>query len=453
MKIHILGICGTFMGGIAALARSLGYQVSGSDKNVYPPMSTQLESLGIQMHQGYDDTVLESDYEDVIVGNVMTRGMPVIETLLQSNQRYVSGPQWLGEKLLRRKKVFAVAGTHGKTTTSSMLAWILDFNQLNPGFLIGGVAENFSISARNTNSDNFVIEADEYDSAFFDKRSKFIHYHADVAILNNLEFDHADIFKDLEAIKTQFHHFVRTIPANGQIILNIEDANLAEVIKNGCWTPVTTFGTNQNADIWAESIKSDYSEFVIHFNKHQAQLDWSLTGKHNMLNAIAAMAAAFQIGVSIEDSSKALEQFKGIKRRMEFIGKAGKIQVFDDFAHHPTAIKTTLDGVRQHIGDQQLIAVFEPRSNSMRAGAHAKDLPNCFYQADLAIVMNYPDLNWQEGLIEELHQKGIKTISSVDALMEELIQLTEESSHVIFMSNGGFENAPRRFLAELKSLC
>ncbi len=395
--------------------------------------------------------------DDVIVGNVMVRGMPVIESLLQTQQRYISGPQWLGEKLLRQKKVFAVSGTHGKTTTSSMLAWILEFKNESPGFLIGGVAENFGISARNTNSESFVIEADEYDSAFFDKRSKFVHYHADVAILNNLEFDHADIFKDLEAIKTQFHHFVRTLPANGQIILNAEDKNLVDVINKGCWTPITTFGSNQKADIWAQATKEDYSEFVIHYLDKKSNINWNLTGKHNMLNAIAAMAAAYQQGVSIEDSAKALEQFKGIKRRMEFIGKVatqnGEVQIFDDFAHHPTAIKTTLDGVRKQNGEQQLIAVFEPRSNSMRVGAHAKDLPKSFKDADIAIVMNYPNLDWQDGLIDELHNQGIKTISSVDELMEDLIQLTEESSHIVFMSNGGFENAPRRFLAELKSLC
>lgn len=451
-KIHILGICGTFMGGIAAIAKTLNYEVSGSDKNVYPPMSTQLESLGIKMHQGYDDSVLSDDYEEVIVGNVMTRGMPVVESLLSSAQKYISGPQWLGEKLLRHKKVFAVAGTHGKTSTSSMLAWILEFNQKNPGFLIGGVAEDFGISARNTSSDCFVIEADEYDSAFFDKRSKFVHYHADVAILNNLEFDHADIFNDLEAIKTQFHHLVRTIPANGQIILNAEDANLADVIKRGCWTPVTTFGLNKDADIWAEAIESDGSEFIVHFQDEQTKLSWNLTGKHNMLNAIAAIAAANQQGVSIQDSAKALESFQGIKRRMELIGEIDDIKIFDDFAHHPTAIKTTLDGVRKQIKDKQLIAVFEPRSNSMRAGAHAKELPYSFAQADIAIVMNDPKLKWQEGVVDELHAQGIQTIDSVENLIQHLLSLTNKPSHVIFMSNGGFENAPRRFYAALQNL-
>jgi UDP-N-acetylmuramate: L-alanyl-gamma-D-glutamyl-meso-diaminopimelate ligase len=452
-KIHILGICGTFMGGLAELARSLGFEVSGSDKNVYPPMSTQLEELGITMHQGYDDSVLNHGYHSVVVGNVMTRGMLVIETLLNRSQHYTSGPQWLGDHLLRDKKVFAVAGTHGKTTTSSMLAWILEDNNQNPGFLIGGVAQDFGISARNTESQSFVIEADEYDSAFFDKRSKFVHYHADVAILNNLEFDHADIFPNLEAIKTQFHHFVRTIPENGTLIVNNEDNHLAEVLAMGCWTPVLRFGLNDKADIWGKALRSDYSQFEVHYKDKTSTIEWNLTGQHNMLNAIAAMAAALQQGVSIEDSAKSLEQFKGIKRRMEFIGKVAGIQVFDDFAHHPTAIKTTLDGVRKQVGNQQLIAVFEPRSNSMRAGTHAKDLPGSFIKADIAIVMNYPDLDWQDGLINELHIQGIKTIVSVDDLMESLVQLCEEESHIIFMSNGSFENAPRRFMAELKSLC
>jgi UDP-N-acetylmuramate: L-alanyl-gamma-D-glutamyl-meso-diaminopimelate ligase len=457
-KIHILGICGTFMGGLAELARSLGFAVSGSDKNVYPPMSTQLKQLGITMYQGYDDSVLNQEYHSVVVGNVMTRGMPVIETLLNSSQHYTSGPQWLGDHLLRDKKVFAVAGTHGKTTTSSMLAWILEDNKQNPGFLIGGVAQDFGISARNTSAESFVIEADEYDSAFFDKRSKFVHYHADVAILNNLEFDHADIFPNLDAIKTQFHHFVRTIPKNGMIIVNNDDKNLTDVLNMGCWTPTISFGTNNTATIWAEPTSEDYSQFDVYYdNKKQASVKWNLTGKHNMLNGIAAMAAGMQHDIKLHESAQSLQNFQGIKRRMEFIGQVrtqnGEVQIFDDFAHHPTAIKTTLDGVRKQVGDRQVIAVFEPRSNSMRAGAHAKDLPRSFKKADIAIVMNYPDLDWQEGLIEELHKQGIKTIASVDDLIEQLIQLTEESTHVIFMSNGGFENSPRRFLAELKGLC
>ncbi|MFK8012745.1 MAG: UDP-N-acetylmuramate:L-alanyl-gamma-D-glutamyl-meso-diaminopimelate ligase [Marinicellaceae bacterium] len=449
-KIHILGICGTFMGGLAELARSLGYEVSGSDKNVYPPMSTQLDNLGITMHQGYDDSVLGQKYDEVVVGNVMTRGMPVIEKLLSSAQFFSSGPQWLGEHLLRHKKVFAVAGTHGKTTTSSMLAWILEDNNNDPGFLIGGVAEDFGISARNTEAKSFIIEADEYDSAFFDKRSKFVHYHANVAILNNLEYDHADIFPNLDAIKTQFHHFVRTIPNNGAIIVNNDDDNLKQVLKMGCWTPVLTFGSDETADIYAKAIKSDCSEFDVFYGKEKAKIKWNMTGQHNMFNAIAAMAAAKQQNISLINSAESLEKFQGIKRRMEFIGEHGGIKIFDDFAHHPTAIATTIDGIKKQIGNQQLIAIFEPRSNSMRAGAHAKALPGSLKGADVAIVIDYPELSWEDGMTEKLNKQNIKTIVSVDSLIENLSRICENQCHVVFMSNGSFENAPRRFLEKLK---
>ena len=448
-KIHILGICGTFMGGLAALARSLGYEVSGSDKNVYPPMSTQLENLGIGMHQGYDDSVLTQDYDEVVVGNVMTRGMPVIETLLSSQQYFSSGPQWLGDHLLRHKKVFAVSGTHGKTTTSSMLAWIFQDNDQNPGFLIGGVAEDFGISARNTEAESFVIEADEYDSAFFDKRSKFVHYHADVAILNNLEYDHADIFPNLDAIKTQFHHFVRTIPNNGAIIVNKDDDNLKQVLEMGCWTPVITFGSDESADIYAKAIKPDCSAFEVFYGEDKSIVEWNLTGKHNMFNAIAAMAAAKQQNISLTESAESLAKFQGIKRRMEFIGEAQGIKIFDDFAHHPTAIATTIDGIKKQIGNQQLIAVFEPRSNSMRAGAHAQALPGSLKEADVAIVMDYPELSWEEGMSEKLQENGITTLDSIDALIDNLKAMCEANCHVVFMSNGSFENAPRRFLEKL----
>ncbi len=450
LKIHILGICGTFMGGLAALARSLGYQVSGSDKNVYPPMSTQLENLDIAMHQGYDDSVLNQDYDEVVVGNVMTRGMPVVETLLSGQQYFSSGPQWLGDHLLRHKKVFAVAGTHGKTTTSSMLAWILHDNQQNPGFLIGGVAEDFGVSARNTEAESFVIEADEYDSAFFDKRSKFVHYHADVAILNNLEYDHADIFPNLDAIKTQFHHFVRTIPNNGTIIVNSDDDNLKEVLAMGCWAPVIGFGCDERADIYAKEIKPDCSQFDVLYGKSKASVHWNLTGKHNMYNAIAAMAAAKQQNISISDSASSLGRFQGIKRRMEFIGEVKGIKIFDDFAHHPTAIATTIDGIKKQIGDQQLIAVFEPRSNSMRAGAHAHTMPGSLKEADIAIVMDCPELNWEAGLSKKLQELGIITIASVDTLIENLGGMCQNKCHIVFMSNGSFDNAPRRFLEKLK---
>ncbi|HFC29496.1 MAG TPA: UDP-N-acetylmuramate:L-alanyl-gamma-D-glutamyl-meso-diaminopimelate ligase [Oceanospirillales bacterium] len=456
-KIHILGICGTFMGGLAALARSLGYEVSGSDKNVYPPMSTQLQNLGITMHKGYDDSVLKKEqqnYEQVVVGNVMTRGMPVIESLLNSEQAYVSGPRWLGEKLLRHKKVFAVAGTHGKTTTSSMLAWILADNKQNPGFLIGGVAQDFGISARNTDSESFVIEADEYDSAFFDKRSKFVHYHANIAILNNLEFDHADIFKDLDAIKTQFHHFIRTIPNSGCLVVNHEDENLKQVLQMGCWTPIVRFGLSEQADIWANPEASDCSEFTIYKdNEKKATISWNLTGKHNMLNALAAMTAALQQGINLQDSAKSLAKFQGIKRRMEFIGEVNGIKIYDDFAHHPTAIATTIEGIKNKIGSEKLIVVFEPRSNSMRAGAHAKSLPFCFAQADTAIVMTYPELKWQDGVLQALHENNIQSINSIEQLLTQLEKIISTDTTVVFMSNGSFDNAPRQFLKNLQPKC
>jgi len=450
-KIHVLGVCGTFMGGLAVLARSLGAEVSGSDKNVYPPMSTQLENMGISMHQGYDDSVLNYEYNQVIVGNVMTRGMPVIESLLNSSQSFVSGPRWLGEKLLRNKKVFAVAGTHGKTTTSSMLAWILEDNQHKPGFLIGGVAVDFGISARNTASECFVIEADEYDSAFFDKRSKFIHYYANIVVLNNLEFDHADIFKDLDAIKTQFHHFIRTIPNTGKLIVNNEDENLKDVLRMGCWTPTISFGLDKQADIWAKPLKDDFSQFDIYIkNKKQATVLWSLNGEHNMLNALAAMAASHQQGISLQKASTSLSKFQGIKRRMEFIGQAQGIMIYDDFAHHPTAIITTIEGMKNKIGNDKLIVVFEPRSNSMRSGAHAKKLPNCFEQADLSFVMTYPELQWQPGIVDDLYNNKVRTIDSVDNLLTQLKSECVVNTTVVFMSNGSFENAPRRFFQLLQ---
>ncbi len=449
-KIHILGICGTFMGGLAVLARSLGFEVSGSDQNVYPPMSTQLNSLGIQMHKGYDDSVLLQSYDEVVVGNVMTRGMPVIETLLASQQHFSSGPQWLGENLLRQKNVFAVAGTHGKTSTSSMLAWILEDNNHNPGFLIGGVAQNFGISARNSNSPSFVIEADEYDSAFFDKRSKFVHYHANIAILNNLEFDHADIFDDLSAIKKQFHHFVRTIPHSGLLVVNNDDVNLNSVLEMGCWTPVMTFGSADSADVYAQENCSDYSDFdVFYEGEKHCRVQWGLTGKHNMLNALAAMTAAFQAGVSFSQSSQSLQVFQGIKRRMELVGKVNGITVYDDFAHHPTAISTTIDGIKNSIGDKQLIVVVEPRSNSMRSGVHAQALPGSLLQADLSIVMNYPNLSWQDDVIKQMTANGIKMMDSIENLLSFLVKEVHNESYVVFMSNGGFDNAPRRFVEKL----
>lgn len=449
MKIHILGICGTFMGGIAAIARQLGYQVSGSDQNVYPPMSDQLAQLGIDIHQGYDAKPLQNnELDEVIVGNVMTRGMDAVEHMLESDVRYISGPQWLGEQVLRRKQVFAVAGTHGKTTTASMLAWILEDNGINPGFLIGGVCQHFTQSARLTESEAFVLEADEYDSAFFDKRSKFVHYHSDVVILNNLEFDHADIFKDLDAIKTQFHHLVRTIPQNGQIIVNGDDDNLKEVLKMGCWTPTVSFGSNKQSDYWIETNANNPRQFSINNQTGQlASIDWNITGSHNQLNALAAVLAARQAGVTIEAAADSITKFQSVKRRMELIGEAGDITIYDDFAHHPTAIETTLAGLKA-VSQGRTIAVLEPRSNSMRAGVHAQALPQALSDCDAAYVMIYPDMEWDEGIKVKLSQQ-CTILDSVEALLERLKSDLKPNDQVVFMSNGSFDNAPRRLLEKL----
>ncbi|MCF6299827.1 MAG: UDP-N-acetylmuramate:L-alanyl-gamma-D-glutamyl-meso-diaminopimelate ligase [Proteobacteria bacterium] len=444
MKLHILGICGTFMGGVAAIARSLGHQVSGSDQNVYPPMSTQLEELGITMYQGYDDLVLQEQFDQVVVGNVMTRGMPVIESLLESSKNYVSGPEWLGEQVLQHKRVYAIAGTHGKTTTSSMLAWIMQDNGLEPGFLIGGVCLHFKKSARINGSESFVIEADEYDSAFFDKRSKFIHYHPNVLVLNNLEFDHADIFKDLDAIKTQFHHLIQTIPQNARIIFNNDEANLKDVLHRGCWTPCTSFGTDSTADYWIKTSQQDARSFSVYQQAQKiAEINWKITGIHNQLNALAAILAAQEAGITIKQAAKSLEKFKNVKRRMELICDVNQIKIYDDFAHHPTAIKTTLEGLRKTTTNR-IIAVLEPRSNSMRTGFHAALLPESLKAADISFVMVYPEMDWDIGTLKKLNTENIQTIASVDALLDNLSNSLKPNDQVVFMSNGGFENAPLR---------
>ncbi|MCX7552730.1 UDP-N-acetylmuramate:L-alanyl-gamma-D-glutamyl-meso-diaminopimelate ligase [Marinicella sp. S1101] len=451
MNIHILGICGTFMGGIAAIARAMGHQVTGSDQNVYPPMSDQLAQLGIDIHTGYDPAPLKTvELDEVIVGNVMTRGMAATEYLLENHTKYVSGPQWLGEQVLRHKRVFAVAGTHGKTTTSSMLAWILADNDVDPGFLIGGVCQHFSQSARITEGDCFVIEADEYDSAFFDKRSKFVHYHSDVVILNNLEFDHADIFEDLAAIKKQFHHLLRTIPQNGTIIVNADDANLHAVLNMGCWTPVVTFGQDNQADYWVETNAKDARRFSIHDQSGQlADVQWNITGAHNQLNALAAILAAKEAGVEIAAAAQSMAAFQNVKRRMEWVGEAQGVTIYDDFAHHPTAIETTLSGLKA-VSKGRTIAVLEPRSNSMRAGVHADALPQALAGCDKAYVMIYPELDWDEVIKTTLAEQYV-VVDSVSALIAQLVADSKPQDQVVFMSNGGFEAAPKKLLAALCS--
>ena len=463
MKIHILGICGTFMGGIAALARELGHEVEGSDQNIYPPMSDQLAALGITLKQGYRAEHLGSTDPSarpdlVIVGNALSRGNAAIEYLLDARLPYVSGPQWIGDALLRERRVFAVAGTHGKTTTTAMLAWILEACGQAPGFLVGGVPENFGVSARLGGSrvpspqsrvPDFVIEADEYDTAFFDKRSKFVHYHAQIAILNNLEYDHADIFPDVAAIQRQFHHLVRTVPASGRLIVNAEDARLAEVLAMGTWSPVTTFGL-EHGDWRARLIATDGSHFAVLRDRVEVGVvDWPLIGKHNVTNALAALAAADAGGIDVARAIAALADFRSAKRRMELVGDVAGIKVYDDFAHHPTAIATTLAGLRARVGQARILVGMEPRSNSMRAGAHAAELAPSLRDADAVVFLQRPELAWDAAKVTAALDGRGRTAASVDALIAALREQARHGDHVVFMSNGGFENAPRRFTAAL----
>jgi UDP-N-acetylmuramate: L-alanyl-gamma-D-glutamyl-meso-diaminopimelate ligase len=455
VKLHILGICGTFMGGIAALARESGHEVAGSDQNIYPPMSDQLAALGIALKSGYRAEHLGSadpaQVPDlVIVGNALSRGNPAVEHMLNVRLPYVSGPQWIGDNLLGARRVFAVAGTHGKTTTTAMLAWILKACGHAPGFLVGGVPENFGVSARLGDSEDFVIEADEYDTAFFDKRSKFVHYHAQIAILNNLEYDHADIFPDVAAIQRQFHHLVRSVPGNGRLIVNAEDARLAEVLAMGAWSPVTTFGMDIG-DWRARLIVGDGSEFaVLHAGREVGSVRWPLIGRHNVMNALAALAAADAGGVDIGNAISALADFRSAKRRMELVGEINGIKVYDDFAHHPTAIATTLAGLRARVGNARILVGMEPRSNSMRLGAHAAELAPSLADADAVVFLQRPELAWDaEKVTAALNGRG-HTAPTVAALIVALREQARAGDHIVFMSNGGFENAPRKFLAGLQ---
>ncbi len=455
MRLHILGICGTFMGGVAALARELGLPVEGSDANVYPPMSDQLQALGITLMQGYKAEHLQAspghDRPDlVVVGNAMTRGNPAVEYMLDERLRYVSGPQWLGETLLADREVLAVAGTHGKTTTTSLLAHLLESAGLDPGFLVGGVPGNFGISARLGRGKAFVIEADEYDSAFFDKRSKFVHYRPRIAILNNLEYDHADIFPDVAAIQRQFHHLVRTVPGNGRLIVNAHDERLAEVLAMGCWTPVETFGIGRG-DWQAELIEADGSAFAVHRGGERlGEIRWSLLGNHSVMNALAALAAAAAAGADPRALLPAFAGFESVKRRMELVGEVGGVRVYDDFAHHPTAIATTLAGLRAKVGDARILVALEPRSNSMRLGAHAEGLAPSLADADAVVFLHRPELPWDAKRVTDALQGRGATVPTVDALVSSLRAQVRAGDHVVFMSNGGFENAPRRFAEALR---
>jgi UDP-N-acetylmuramate: L-alanyl-gamma-D-glutamyl-meso-diaminopimelate ligase len=454
LHIHILGICGTFMGGLAVIARQLGYQVSGSDQNVYPPMSTQLEQQGIQLMDGYRAENLEGDPDLVIIGNALSRGNPEVEAVLNNGLNYVSGPQWLAEHVLHDKWVLGVAGTHGKTTTASMLSWILEHQGFNPGFLIGGIPLNFGISARlgggpENKSGFFVIEADEYDSAFFDKRSKFVHYRPRTAILNNLEFDHADIFPDLDAIKKQFHHLVRTIPGEGLIISPECDANINEVLAMGCWTPVEKTAINANAQWNAKLLKADGSQFSVMFeNNEQGLVDWSLTGEHNVYNALSAIVAANHVGILPKDAIAALGQFINVKRRMEVIARINGVTLYDDFAHHPTAIATTLDGLRKQVGQERIIAIVEPRSNTMRLGVHTETLAKSLGDADLAIIYQPKNLDWDLSKLKS-YATNIEICQSLDDIIAKLKVEAHSGGHFVLMSNGSFGGIYHRLQKEL----
>ncbi len=440
------------MGGVAVLARERGVEVEGSDANVYPPMSDQLRALGIDLQEGWSPEHLKPAPDEVVVGNALSRGNPSVEYMLDAGLAYVSGPQWLGDNVLRGREVLAVAGTHGKTTTSSLLAYLLDTAGSKPGFLIGGVPGNFGVSARLSDATSpFVIEADEYDTAFFDKRSKFLHYRPRVAVLNNLEYDHADIFPDVAAIQRQFHHLVRTVPGNGRLIVNAEDARLAEVLAMGCWTPVETFGIE--AGEWrARLLEADGSAFgVSRAGEVLGEVRWNLSGRHNVMNALAALAASHAAGVDPRKVLPSFAGFESVKRRMEVLGEIGGVHVYDDFAHHPTAIATTLAGLRARIGKARILVALEPRSNSMRAGAHAEALAPSLADADAVVLLQRPELPWNaRRVIEALSGRGAAS-ASVGELLAELRRRVRPGDHVVFMSNGGFEDAPRRFLAELRA--
>ncbi|TLP77735.1 UDP-N-acetylmuramate:L-alanyl-gamma-D-glutamyl-meso-diaminopimelate ligase [Pseudomonas nitroreducens] len=437
MHIHILGICGTFMGSLAVLAKELGHRVTGSDANVYPPMSTQLQAQGIELMQGYDPAHLEPAPDLVVVGNALSRGNPAVEYVLNKGLPYVSGPQWLADHVLQGRWVLAAAGTHGKTTTSSMLAWVLEHAGMSPGFLIGGVPQNFGVSARLGGTPFFVVEADEYDSAFFDKRSKFVHYHPRTAILNNLEFDHADIFPDLAAIERQFHHLVRTIPGEGLVIHPTSETALKRVIDMGCWTPVQT--TGEGGQWQARLLSEDGSHFEVLFDgKAQGTVDWELTGQHNVANALACLAAARHVGVVPELGCAALSAFKSVKRRMEKVAEVKGVTIYDDFAHHPTAIATTLDGLRKRVGDARVIAVVEPRSNSMKLGAHRDGLPESVVQADNVFWYAPPNLGWDLAATVASSTVPTQVCDSLEAIIEGVKAIATPGTQVVVMSNGGF---------------
>lgn len=453
MHIHILGICGTFMGGLAALAREAGHKVTGCDANVYPPMSTQLEQLGIELIQGFGAEQMDLKPDIFVIGNVVTRSsegrFPLMEAILDAGAPYTSGPQFLAEQVLQGRHVLAVAGTHGKTSTTSMLAWILEHAGLKPGFLVGGVPQNFGVSARLGEGKAFVIEADEYDTAFFDKRSKFVHYRPRTAILNNLEHDHADIFPDLAAIETQFHHLVRTVPPSGRLVVNAREESLQRVLERGCWSEVQRFGVRKEEPGALRARGEPQAFDVLRGAMKVARVEWSLLGEHNQLNALAAMAAAEHLGVTPEQSAAALAEFRNVRRRLELRGEVGGIKVYDDFAHHPTAIHTTVNGLRRKIAPaERILALFEPRSNTMKLGTMKAQLPWSLEEADLAFC-NQAGLTWDAK--EALAPMGaqIQVCEGVDAMVAAVLEVVRPGDHLLCMSNGGFGGIHDKLLEAL----
>ncbi len=450
MHIHILGICGTFMGSLALIAREAGHRVTGSDANVYPPMSDMLREQGIELMEGYAPEHLDPAPDCVIVGNAMSRGNAAVEYMLDRGMDYRSGPQWLAENVLHDRWVLAVSGTHGKTTTASLLAWLLEDAGLHPGFLIGGVPGNFAASARLGRDPFFVIEADEYDSAFFDKRSKFVHFRPRTLIVNNIEFDHADIFPDLAAIQRQFHHLVRTVPGNGLIIANGDQASVAETLNMGCWTPIERFGTGEQCDWHLRSTGADARNFSA-TGPDQAPLavHSPLAGEHNASNALAALLAARHVGVPLAQGIDSLQRFAGIKRRMELRGEVAGIRVYDDFAHHPTAIALTLTAARNQMQGGRLFAVLEPRSNTMKLGVHRAALPDSLRPADRVVLYQPPGIGWPVREVSDALGKNAATYEDLDQLIASLVDQTRPGDTVLIMSNGGFGGIHGKLLAAL----
>lgn len=459
-KLHILGVGGTFMGGLAVLARELGWEVSGSDQHLYPPMSTQLEKQGIILYEGYNPNIIDELKPDcLIIGNALSRGNPMVEHILNKQLPYLSGPQWLLEQVLQKRWVLAISGTHGKTTTSSMLAWVLEYAGYKPGYLIGGVPENFGVSARLGESDFFVVEADEYDSAFFDKRSKFVHYHPKTLIVNNIEFDHADIFDDLPAILKQFHHLIRTVPSEGKVIYPIQDENVKQLIQKGIWSKQESFGlfaVGEKADWQAKLLSADGSSFeVYHQGKLVGKTTWDLLGQHNVSNALACLAAAYDVGVLPQVALEALTAFKSVKRRLELKANVQGIKIYDDFAHHPTAIQLTLSGLRAKVGDEKIHVCLDLRSNTMRMGVHQDTLADSFVGADSVSIYKTPDVNWSvETLAKKIDQlrsyPHASVYTDVNSLMASLKTKVKPNEHILIMSNGGFEGIHDKLAAVLE---